>query len=287
MQETWTIQGVLNWTIEHFGKKQVPDARLSAELLLAHVLHCKRLDLYLQFERILTSSELAQFRSMIKRRVKYEPVQYILGEHDFMGLTYKLTPAVLIPRPETELLVEEVLRDVQSDNRKKIRVLDVGTGSGVIAISIAGFCSNCAVTAVDISSQAIEVARGNAARLSVENVEFHIRDAKKMDAGTFGKFEIIVANPPYIAETQRQNLHPQVRDYEPLEALFAGAEGMDFYKAFIPVLPQILEKDGVIYMEIGFDQKEKILALLRENKFKQIKFIQDYQKINRIVKAQI
>jgi len=289
MQKPWTIKAILDRTVSFFEEKKVPESRLSAELLLSHALKSKRLDLYLQFERFLTPAELAGFREMVRRRAKFEPVQYITGEQEFMGLTFRVTPAVLIPRPETELLVEAVLKEIQSlkEEGKDVFVLDVGTGSGAIAISLAKLCPDCRITAIDISPEAIEIAAGNARRLEATSVKFQVQDARHFTPEQPDGFDIIVSNPPYVSETEWQQLHPQVKDYEPSRALLAGPEGLDFYREFIPRVPSLLQKTGCLFMEIGFDQRENVFILLRQAGFNKIEFIQDYQKIERIVKAKL
>jgi release factor glutamine methyltransferase len=285
MQEIWTIQKVLNWTLPYFEKHQVPESRLSAELLLSHVLKCKRLDLYLQFDRILTGPELKEYRSFIERRITHEPVAYILGEKEFMGLNFKLTPDVLIPRPETEILVETALAEIKGREAKSIEVLDVGTGSGAIAISVGHYCRECRVTALDISPAAIEVARQNGEHLGVDNIKFLVMDALDLQVKNDEKYDYLLVNPPYIAERDRKELHPQISNYEPGIALFSGENGLLFYSGFIPKIPSIIKKGGWIFMEIGYDQKEKINILLKESNFSGIEFIPDYQKIERIAKA--
>jgi release factor glutamine methyltransferase len=285
MQEIWTIQKVLNWTLPYFEKHQVSESRLSAELLLSHVLKCKRLDLYLQFDRILTGPELKEYRSFIERRIIHEPVAYILGEKEFMGLNFKLTPDVLIPRPETEILVETALAEIKGREAKSIEVLDVGTGSGAIAISVGHYCRECRVTALDISPAAIEVARQNGEHLGVDNIKFLVMDALDLQVKNDEKYDYLLVNPPYIAERDRKGLHPQISNYEPGIALFSGENGLLFYSGFIPKIPSIIKKGGWIFMEIGYDQKEKINILLKESNFSGIEFIPDYQKIERIAKA--
>ncbi|MBN2366429.1 MAG: peptide chain release factor N(5)-glutamine methyltransferase [Calditrichaeota bacterium] len=285
MQEIWTIQKLLNWTIDYFQSRDVPEARLSAELLLSGALNMKRLDLYLQFERILTTAELDRFREYVKRRAKYEPVQYILGEQNFMGLIFRVNPDVLIPRPETELLVEAVLNEISSRSSENLAVLDVGTGSGAIAISLAHFCRECRIIANDISSAALETARRNARLLSTENIQFIQCQATELPEHLTEKCDVIVSNPPYVPEKQYEELHPQVKNFEPAEALKGGPDGLDFYRSFIPVIPRILKRGGLVFLEIGFNQKEKIQDLLSDSGVKQLDFIQDYQKINRIVKV--
>lgn len=285
MQEIWNIQKVLNWTLPYFEKHQVAEARLSAELLLSHVLKCKRLDLYLQFDRILTGPELKEYRSFIERRITHEPVAYILGEKEFMGLNFKLTPDVLIPRPETEILVESALAEIKGHQEKSVQVLDVGTGSGAIAISVAHYCSECQVTALDISEAAIDVARQNSEHLGVNNIKFLVMDALDLPVNKDEKYDFVLVNPPYIGEKERKELHPQITDYEPAIALFSGENGLQFYSWFIPKILLIIKKGGWIFLEIGYDQKEQINILLKESNFSGIEFIPDYQKIERIVKA--
>jgi release factor glutamine methyltransferase len=285
MQEIWNIQKVLNWTLPYFEKHQVPESRLSAELLLSHVLKCKRLDLYLQYDRILTGPELKEYRSFIERRITHEPVAYILGEKEFMGLNFKLTPDVLIPRPETEILVETALSEIKGHQTKSVRVLDVGTGSGAIAISIAHYCTECQITAIDISRAAIEVAKQNSEHQGVNNVEFLVLDALDLPVNTDEKYDFVLVNPPYIAEKERKELHTQITNYEPGIALFSGKNGLQFYSGFIPKIPLIIKKGGWIFMEIGYDQKEQINIILKESNFSEIEFIPDYQKIDRIAKA--
>ncbi len=285
MQESWTVQKILNTTIDFFQKNKVPDARLSAELLLAAALNCRRIDLYLQFERILTPGEVSRYRSFVQRRVKYEPVQYITGKQDFMGLTFEVTPAVLIPRPETELLVEQILADLNGFPGTPPRILDVGTGSGAIAITIAHFFPACHVTAIDNSEAALEIAKRNSQKIGVDKIEFRVQNALNIKPDEWQKFDIIVSNPPYIGDKEREDVHPQVKDYEPPEALFSGPEGLNFIVAFIPVAVSLLTEDGTLYMEIGFNQREKIYMLLKQQQFSNIQFIEDYRKIDRIVKA--
>ena len=287
MQEIWTIQRILSWSQEYFQKHLVPDPRLSAELLLAGILKLKRLELYLQFERILTPDELSRYRSYIQRRVKFEPVQYILGEQDFMGLTFSVSPEVLIPRPETELLVETVLAEIKQRDPDSLKIVDIGTGSGSIAISLAHWYPRAEIIAVDNSEKAIQVAKENARKIGTPNVSFSLLDVESDSLESLGTADIIVSNPPYISQSHYENLHPQVRNYEPVQALLGGQDGLDFYRKLLLRLPEILKQGGWIFMEIGFDQQNEIEKLLIRQKYKNISFIKDYQNINRIMKAQL
>lgn len=287
MPEIWTIKKTLNWTFEYFQKHEVPEARLSAELLLAKVLNLKRLDLYLQFDRVLTSGELKEYRQYIQRRIYHEPVQYITGEQEFMGLNFIVTSDVLIPRPETELLVEQTIDELKLFPDKTFKVLDVGTGSGAIGISVAHFCPNTTVTAIDISQEALEIARKNAHQIKVNNITFIYKDIFQKDRQLTERFDVILANPPYVGALEKHTLHDQVRKYEPPKALYAGRDGMDFINRFIPLCPDILSRKGMLILEFGYDQKEEIHNLLQKNKFYKIEFIGDYSDIPRIVKARI
>lgn len=284
MQKPWTIQKVLQWTVDYFENHNIPEARLSAELLLAHILKCKRLDLYLQFERILTPEELDSYKNKINRRIKFEPIEHILGEKEFMGLNLIITHDVLIPRAETELLVETVLND-HTDKESKLTVLDVGTGSGAIALSLAKERPEWKIQGIDISKEAIEVAQKNKQNHELKNVDFWKQDALKLSGYKKNNYDIIITNPPYISDKDYLNLHPQVRDYEPRISLWAGKNGADFYKRFIPLVHNLLSKAGFLYMEIGYNQKNLVTRLLKSNDFLKIKVSKDYQKIERIVRA--
>jgi release factor glutamine methyltransferase len=286
MSKFWTIKEVLNWTTTHFQKKNISEARLSAELLLCHLLKCKRLDLYLRFDQILTKHELTIYRDYIEQRLKHKPVQYILGEQEFMGLSFKITPDVLIPRPETEILVETVLADLKSYKKAPLRILDAGSGSGVIGISIAYFFPNSRVVGIEISKNALNVAKENADLLGVKNCEFILADATKIDPHEVGTFDFVVTNPPYIPNMEKDLLSVQVRQFEPPQALFAGEDGLDFLKIFIPLARNLLIEQGKFYSEIGYNQKEPVYDLLNLNFFNNISFIKDYLNFERIVKAE-
>ncbi len=285
MQDIWTIKKILSWTQQYFDKHQVPETRLSAELLLAHLLEIKRLDLYLQFERILTPGELNKYKNYIQRRVKFEPVQYITGQQDFMGFSFKVTRDTLIPRPETELLVEKTLKDLENLTVDKPRVLDVGTGCGAIALSVAYLCKSCQVTALDFSEKALQVARENAEKMDLQNIKFIHADGKLLNPHENERYHLVVSNPPYISENDYQALHPQVRKYEPREALLAGAEGTEFYQQFIPALHRILHSNGLVLLEIGYDQSEKVQEIFKKQGFTNFQSISDYQNIPRIIRV--
>lgn len=281
MADIWTVQKVLNWTIEYFTSKNIPESRLSAELLLAHVLACKRIELYLQFERILTQGELAAYRSFIQRRVKREPVQYILGETEFMGLPFKVSPAVLIPRPDTELLVDCAIEYLRENNFQQPHILDIGAGSGCIAISLSKFFPGSTVWAVEKSSAALEVAKENA-RLNETDIQFVESGFFESDSKLDTKFNLVVTNPPYISDTDWDGLQPEVLQFEPASALRGGADGLDFYRRSIPLIGNMLEENGAILFETGYNQAREVAGML-ENAGFTAAIRKDYQQIERVV----
>ncbi|RMF59777.1 MAG: peptide chain release factor N(5)-glutamine methyltransferase [Calditrichaeota bacterium] len=280
MDKIWTVQEILNWTIQFFKTKNIIDARLSAELLLAEVLGCRRIELYLQFERILTMEERDRFREMVRRRAKHEPVQYILGHTEFMGLPIRVTPAVLIPRPETEVLTDSVIEFARTLSHPPT-ILDVGTGSGCIAIALAKLLPEAQVWAMDRSSDAIALARENATLNGVE-VQFVEGDFFEKYTQLQHHFNIIVSNPPYIAGKDWETVPEEVKRYEPRLALDGGEDGLRFYHHLAEVVQEILDQHGRIFLEVGFDQARKVVSIFKNFHFhSQIK--KDLQGIERIV----
>jgi release factor glutamine methyltransferase len=242
---------------------------------LAHVLGCGRVGLLTHPERVLSPPECEQFESLLQRRLAYEPMQYILREQEFFGLPFEVTPDVLIPRPETEHLVEAVLRLEQ-----KSAILDVGTGSGAIAVALAHTSPESRVTAVDISAAALEVARRNAERHGVADRVTFLRS--DLLASVEGQFDIIVSNPPYVAE--EEVLEPQVARYEPHSALYAGPTGLEIYNRLLPQAREHLKPGGWLLLEMGFGQSSALTTLL--NDWCNVSFIEDLQGIPRVVQAQ-
>jgi len=284
MPDLWTVDKILSWTINHFSANKIPEPRLSAELLLAKVLNMKRIDLYLQFERILSAKERDRYRDYVKRRVKREPVQYILGETEFYGFTFKVSSDVIVPRPETELIVDAVLEAVKASQNKSPKILDVGTGSGCIAVSLARLLPDCSIWAIEMSAAALQVARANADMNKV-GVQFIEGDIFKDTPSLLTKFDIVVSNPPYVALRDIDKLEPEVLEFEPKDALFAGEDGLEFYKKFVNVIPRLLNKNGKIFMEIGYDQVARLEELFSKANFK-VQFKKDYNQIDRILKLE-
>jgi len=281
MADIWTVQKVLNWTVEYFTSKNIPEPRLGAELLLAHVLACKRIELYLQFERILTQGELTDYRSFIQRRVKREPVQYILSETEFMGLSFKVSPAVLIPRPDTELLVDCAIEYLRENNFQQPHIMDIGTGSGCIAISLAKLFPDSTVWAVEKSSAALELAKENAQSNEVD-IQFVENDFFESDSKLDTKFNIVVTNPPYIPDTDWEDLQPEVLQFEPAVALRGGTDGLDFYRRSIPLIGNMLDEDGAVFFETGYNQAREVAGMLADAGFTTT-IRKDYQQIERVV----
>jgi release factor glutamine methyltransferase len=252
--------------------------RRDAELLLAHLLGWDQAALLTHPERVLSLSEADQFESMLRRRLDSEPVQYIIGVQEFFGLPFEVSPAVLIPRPETEHLVEAVLERFSRESSP--RIVDVGTGSGAIAVALAHAIPRSRVTAVDLSSAALEVAQRNAERNGVsERVTLLQSDLLKVLESA--EFEVVVSNPPYIAEGEV--LEPQVFNYEPRSALYAGPTGLEVYERLIPQARRVLKPRGWLMLEIGYGQSPALLKLLRD--WNEVSFLDDLQGIPRVVQA--
>jgi release factor glutamine methyltransferase len=245
-----------------FAERGLENARLEAELLLAHVLHIKRLDLYLQFERPLTHAELETFRTLVRRRLKREPLQYIVGTAAFRHLELLVDARALIPRPETEVLAGSAISWAAARGGVA-RALDIGTGSGAIALSLLQEKAATSVVATDISPEALALARTNAERCGLaESVDFRC-GAVWTPVGTNEQFDIVISNPPYIAHEERDTLQPEVRDWEPGSALFAEGDGLAVVRAVIDGAPGHLVPGGLLALELGMTQAQGVADELR------------------------
>ena len=265
-------------TIEHAAALLAPSptAHRDAELLLLHTARLTKAELLTHPERALTERQSNHYQAAIARRALHEPVQYITGTQEFYGRPFIVNPLVLIPRPETEHLVEAALA------LKPSRILDIGTGSGILAITLALELPHATVTATDISAPALAVAQQNARSLGADHLRFVTSDlfANLEDA----RFDCILSNPPYVATSEL--LEAQVRDYEPATALYAGADGLAIYRRLIPEARAHLEPGGHLLLEIGHGQRESIAALLESSAFHGIRFLEDLQGIPRVAVAQ-
>jgi release factor glutamine methyltransferase len=274
--EPWTILKILNWTKEYLAGKGVDNARLEAEWLLCAALGLDRIGLYINFEKPLLPVELAEFRAMVSRRAKREPLQYILGNQEFMGLEFRVTPAVLIPRHDTETLVQEAVNRAAGAKR----VLDIGAGSGCVAVILAKLLPDTEVAAVDSSDSALAVARENA-ELNGVNVSFVSGSLFEPFRGE--RFDLIVSNPPYIPTADLAGLQPEVRDFEPKGALDGGTDGLDFYRLIVPAAPEHLAPGGWLLVEVGIDQSAAVQGLFAAAGFDEIFTTKDPGGIERVV----
>ncbi len=280
-----TVLESINLSTEYLKNKGIESPRINAELLLAKILNCKRLDLYLSFDRPLSESETNQYREFIKRRSKYEPLQYIVGSVEFYGLDFKVNGSVLIPRPETEIIVEKIIED--NKDKSNLKILDIGTGSGIIAISLAKHLSEPKVTAIDLSQEALTTAKENAVLNKVEDrINFYQADIFKDEIFESG-LDIIVSNPPYISNDEFPSLQPELKIFEPKVALTDNSDGLSFYRAITKIGKDRLREGGKIYFEVAQNQSEKVRAILEEADFKKIKFQKDYLNIERVVSGEL
>lgn len=257
-------------------KAGIEEAAWDARLLLEEVCSADRTALYAHGDRELTPIEEAQYREKIGERAKRIPLQHILGQTEFMGLTFEVNRDVLCPRPDTEILVEEVLKHLHDG----MRILDIGTGSGCILLSLLRYSNDCQGIGVDVSEKALQLAGRNAQRLGIGQAVFAESNLfEKVD----GKFEVIVSNPPYIKSAEIEGLMPEVRDHEPHGALDGGADGLFFYRKITAEAREHLPGGGMLFYEIGFDQGAAVKDILEENGFQEIQIVKDFAGLDRVV----
>ncbi|MFP4589191.1 MAG: peptide chain release factor N(5)-glutamine methyltransferase [Candidatus Acetothermia bacterium] len=281
MSKDWTVKTVLEWTREYFRDAGINKARLEAEILLAHSLDVDRLDLYLEPDRPLTQEELDQFKPLIKQRREGTPIEYVIGKVNFMGLTLKIDKRGLIPRPETEELVEQVLSAHRP--QKDLKVLDLGTGSGAIAIALAKFLVNPSITAVDIDPDTLSLAKDNAQLNSAaDRITFLQSD---WFAGVEGSFDLIVTNPPYVSARELEDLDPKIKDHEPLQALDGGRDGLESIDRIVRNSHKFVNESGYLYIEIGANQGRDVKRILRECDYSKVQLREDLAGRDRIVTA--
>lgn len=292
-----TILELLKSSTEHLKSKGITNPKTSCEILLSHVLEMKRLDLYLNYDRKVTDAERERFRDLYKRRLTHEPLQYILGETEFMSLPFKVNSHVLIPRPETELLVEQVISYCNAKWAHQpvplSGILDIGTGCGNIAVSLAHNLPEAEVFGCDISAEAVEVAKENAQRNNVHHkVNFSVMDILKADPAKpgvpggsreYSKLHVIVSNPPYVSIKEEHILEKEILDYEPHEALFAGEDGLIFFHTIATLAKNWLVEGGLLAFETGYNTGEKVRDIVTDNGFHEVNLIKDYAGIDRIV----
>jgi len=285
MPEIWTILKLLEWSTPYLQNKGIPSPRLDAELLLAHTLRLSRVQLYTQFDRPLTEVELQQYKTFFKRRSEREPLAYILGKKEFYSLEFEVSPAVLIPRPETELLVEktmELLKNAPAPSFDKggiqggFKIMDLGTGSGCIPISLAKHLPQAQLTAIDFSEAALNIAKSNAKKHGVEEqINFLHQDIFNLELNPGSKFDAILSNPPYIPEADFLKLEPELT-FEPSQALIGGKTGLDFYEHLFPWAKDHLHPSGFALFEIGFNQAEEVEKIATNTGFQKVNILRDY-----------
>jgi release factor glutamine methyltransferase len=288
MPETWTVRRILEWTSGFFARKNLDAPRLSAELLLSHVLACPRIKLYTEYERPLTEQELSRMRTLVQRASDEEPIAYLTGRAHFFNLEFEVTRDVLIPRPDTETLVENVLQTVRHQpGMESPRVIDLCTGSGCIAAAIAHHLTTATVLAIDISPAAVRVARQNVERLGLNDrvtVEEGDLFSPLQHMVDVQPFHLIVSNPPYIRTGDMASLDRSVREYEPLQALDGGLDGLTLHRRILDEAADRLLPGGRVFLEIAFDQGD----LAREvggsyEAFDEVRILKDFGGRDRVL----
>jgi release factor glutamine methyltransferase len=265
-KRSWKVLELLNWMTSHFGRAGIANARLDAEVLLSKALGMERIMLYARFDQEVTAAQRDRLRELVRRRAAREPLQYLVGEWEFFGRSFELTPAVMVPRQETELVVEKCLEKLPGD-ADGLWAADVCTGSGAIAVSLAAERPGLHVAATDASAEALEVARRNAVRQGVAGrVAFALGDLAEplhglLPEGRAG-FDLLVSNPPYVPTEQIERLEPEVRCYEPRQALDGGTDGLDAFRRLVPQAAGILVPGGCLVLELGEGQASAVAQML-------------------------
>ena len=281
-----TVLEIIKLSTEYLQKKGVESPRANAEILLAEILKCKRLELYLAFDKPMAENEVQIYREAIRKRGLRIPLQYIVGNVEFYGLKLIVNENVLIPRPETELLVEKIINE--SDKFADLKILDIGVGSGNISLAIVKNLPNTKIVAIDISDKALGVAKQNAEFNSLQDkVEFRLFDIMNDYLHTLGKFDLLVSNPPYVSKNDFETLEPELKIHEPKIALSDNSDGLSFYKRIIEVSDLILNKPGKIYFELGMGQSTQVQKYFEEMNFSNIKISKDYSGIDRIIYGEL
>jgi len=286
--DTWTIQKLLNWVTEYFTSKGIDAPRLSAELLLSHVLGLKRIELYTQFDKSVARPLLDKLHDLVKRAGGHEPVAYLIGKTEFYSLELNITSDCLIPRPETELLVQRAIEFLRTRRGTQF-ICDLCTGSGCVAVAIAKNCPDARIIATDISAAALDVAARNVdkhqltERITLLQGDLFEPLVKPLDVE---QFDLIVCNPPYVSAAEYEMLDKNVKEYEPKIALFAGDDGLDVYRRIIAQADQFLKPEAVLMLEIGYAQGPAVRELLEKTStFIEITIEKDVNDNDRIVTA--
>jgi release factor glutamine methyltransferase len=284
--DDWTIIKLLEWTTSYFASRAIEGPRAGAEILLAHALNLQRVDLYLRYDQPLTQTELGYYKTLIRRRVRREPVAYITGCREFWSMNLTVSGDVLIPRPETECLVEQVLADLSTeDTTEPAHILELGTGSGAIILALASSLGRSVCCASDVSERSVRVARENARRYGLDGrVHFFCGDWTR-PLRCNGIFDVIVSNPPYIPTGQIKTLAPEIHLYEPIRALDGGDDGLASVRRLITQAHRFMRPGGRLLLEIGHDQQEAVRQIAgTAGQYEDPLFTKDYAGYNRVVK---
>jgi release factor glutamine methyltransferase len=285
--DDWTILALVQWTTAYFESHRIDSPRSTAEILLAHALEISRIELYLRYDQPLNRTELARYKELIRRRIRREPVAYIVGEKEFWSLPLTVNRHVLIPRPETECLVEQALADIPEQSAGRLyRVLELGAGSGAIVCALSSQRPGHLFFALDISVEAITIARRNVIRHGLEpSVGFICGDLFSALEPHTARFDLIVSNPPYIASAEIDRLQPEIVHYEPRGALDGGPNGLVVLDRIIRAAPDYLQPGGVLILEIGHDQFEAVRAIAADgNGYDDISVKKDFSGFHRVVR---
>ena len=279
-EKIWRLIDILNWGEKYFKEKYFDNPRIEIEVLLQHIIGCKKIDLYLQFENTVPPENLIILRGLIKRRVNREPMQYIIGSSEFYGRKFFVNQDVLIPRPETEKLID-VSIDILSKKENPI-ILDVGTGSGCIGVTIALEIPFSSVIAIDISNSALSTAKKNADMYGLKNIQFINLDIFSQDINHTA--DMLISNPPYISQEEIPGLMIDVKDFEPRVALTDNSDGLEFYKKFSNIIPQVVKKNGVTILEVGRgDHPERVKEIFSKAGYDNIESVRDLNKDTRVL----
>ena len=284
-EKPWTMLGALKWTASYFHSHGIDSPRASAEILLAHALELQRIDLYVRYDQPLRPAELDRYKSLIRRRIQREPVAYIIGEREFWSLSLFVSPAVLIPRPETESLVEAAMAALPEN--EPVRIWEPGTGSGAVSVAIARERSHCRIFSSDRSLEALAVARQNAVRHEViDRIGFFAADWFEAFCRRGRPFDAVVSNPPYIRRADMEKLAPEIARFEPSQALDGGPDGLDAVRRLIREAPRYLSPEGMLLLEIGYDQGPAVLDIVKNSgEYAAPKILKDYGGNPRVLKV--
>ena len=281
--EIWRIIDILNWGSSFLKEKGLDSSRLKIELLLCHVLKNKRIHLYSNFEQPLTKDELAEIKTLIKRCLAHEPVQFIIGKSQFLDFELNVNNTSIVPRPETEQMASIIITE-NKDIPELLEILDIGSGTGCLAIALDKYLQNPKIDAVDISAEALSLSKENAELNNTGFINFFNLDI--LNNLPEIKYDIVVSNPPYVDLTEYNKLEPEVRLFEPMNAITDNSDGLTFYRRFSEILPDILKPNGKFYFEIGYGQKKDLEKIFSSKHF-EFEFINDFSNIPRILKGKL